>query len=142
MIVIDTSVAVKWVVQEAAVHREDQTEIALSLFDRELVAPDCILGEFANALFKKVQRGEIGMDQARQAVDILPQIIEFVPSAPLVPAALEWAHVLAHPVHDCLFLTLAIQNGLLLVTADEKFVDRCDRHADVLPIRTLHSIDR
>ena len=88
MLVIDTSVAVKWVIPEDGIGIEADTGAALALLADELLAPDCILGEFANALFKKVQRREIGKEQARAAFAILPETIDFFPSAHLVEPAL------------------------------------------------------
>lgn len=137
MLVVDTSVAVKWVVPEDDAHREAASDVALSLLARGLIAPDCIMAEFANALFKKTRLGEIGLDQAREAVAILPDIVSFVPSVPLVAAALEMAQALAHPVHDCLFLTLAVQQGVPLVTADARFVAHCRQRGADLPIHLL-----
>lgn len=141
MLVVDTCVAVKWVVPEDGAHWEAEMDIALDVLPRGLVAPDCIMGEFANALFKKVRRGEIGIEQAREAVAILPDIVSFVPTPPLVPAALDLADRLGHPVHDCLFLALAIQLDLLLVTADAQFVANCRGQLPDLPVRLLGERD-
>ncbi len=141
MLVVDTSVAVKWVVPEDDAHRVIAIDLALTLLPRGLIAPDCIMSAFANALFKKVQFGEIGIDQAREAVAILPEIVNLVPSPPLVPAALDLAHQLSHPVHDCMFLALAVQQELLLVTADARFVAHCRARAAGLPVRLLADRD-
>ncbi len=136
-VIVDTSVAVKWVVPEIG-QSEDGTELALALLDRTLAAPDCIAGEFANALFKKIQRQEIGEVQARRAVAILPDIVDFISSPPLMVAAFELSLRLVHPVHDCLFLVLAMQADGLLVTADAKFVARCRQAMGDPPLCLLH----
>lgn len=135
--VVDTSVAVKWVVRENGSMVEDGTEAALALLAHELVAPDCIVGEFANALFKKVQRGEIGPGQARQAFAILPETVSFFPAVNLVEAALELALDIVHPVHDCIFLVGAIQRDWPLITADAKFYRNCLRTGRPYPVRLL-----
>ena len=51
---MDASVAIKWYVPE--VH----SEIAACLLDgtHELIAPDLLLPEFGNIVWKKVQRGQ------------------------------------------------------------------------------------
>lgn len=139
MIVIDTSVAVKWVVPENGIGVEAGTRAALDLLTQTLVAPDCIMGEFANALFKKVQRKEIKAEQARESVGILPDIVDFLPTAPLVRPALELALDLPHPVHDCIFLIAAMQLDLRLVTADAKFHANCLNGEKPLPIELLGS---
>ncbi len=137
MLVVDTSVAVKWVVPEDGAGIERGTAEALQLLPRGLVAPDCLLGEFANALFKKVQRGEIGMQQARQSVSILPTIVDLVPLAGLISPALELAFHLMHPVHDCAFLALALQIEHPLVTADQAFVEKCRSSNPEFPLYLL-----
>jgi predicted nucleic acid-binding protein len=135
--VVDTSVAVKWVVPEGGSAIEDGTEAALALLAHELVAPDCIVGEFANALFKKVQRGEMGREQANEAFAILPEMVSFFPTANLVQAALELALDIVHPVHDCIFLVGAIQHDVSLITADAKFYRNCLRTGRPYPVRLL-----
>ncbi len=137
MLVIDTSVVVKWVVPETEGRREADTEIALSLLETALVAPDCIIGEFANALFKKIQRGEIERTQAEKSIEILPTLIQFEPISTLIAPAFELACDLEHPVHDCLYLALAIELNAQLVTADMVFVDRCRAFETQYPIIAL-----
>lgn len=138
--VVDTSVAVKWVIPESGKGIEIGTEQALALFDHELDAPDCIIGEFANALFKKVQRREIGAEQAQSAFAVLPQTVSFFPSADLVEAALSLALDVVHPVHDCIFLVGAIQHDVQLVTADRKFYENCAKTGRPYPILMLDEI--
>lgn len=137
MLVVDTSVAVKWVVLESGDHVEAGAEAALELLSHELVAPDCIVGEFANALFKKVRRGEIAEDQARAAFAILPETISFFPTVNLVEGAFTLALDIVHPVHDCVFLVGAIQQGVPLVTADAKFYRNVMRTGLPYPVRLL-----
>ena len=56
--VIDASVAIKWVVDEPG------TEQALLLRRHHLVAPDLLVPECANILWKKIRRGELSEAQA------------------------------------------------------------------------------
>ncbi|MEY4269351.1 MAG: hypothetical protein RLZZ58_567 [Pseudomonadota bacterium] len=137
MLVVDTSVAVKWVVPENPENIEAATDIALSLLTRGLLAPDCMLAEFANAMFKKVRRAEIPQEQARQSVAILPSLVSFLPTSALVAPALDLAMRINHPIHDCIFLVMAVQNDLPLITSDEKFVTRCRADGATYPIHSL-----
>jgi len=57
-IVIDASVAVKWVLDEP------ESQAAVALGDQELIAPALWLAEAANALWRRAQAGEITNDQA------------------------------------------------------------------------------
>lgn len=125
MIAIDTSVAIKWVVPETRDHSESHTDLALSLLERGLVAPDLMLAEFGNALWKKVRRREIGQPQAMEAMRVLPDIVSMLPSGAYAARALEIAFVLDHPVYDCFFLSVAEQHDCQLVTADRRLVSRC-----------------
>ena len=139
MLVVDTSVAVKWVIPENGVGIETDTSLALDLLSYPLAAPDCILAEFANALFKKVQAKEIAKMQAKQSVEILPSIVAFLPIQSFIGDALDLAFELQHPVHDCLFLAMAIRQRIKLVTADLKFLKRCNDVSLAYPIYSLAS---
>jgi predicted nucleic acid-binding protein len=137
MLVVDTSVAVKWVVPENGGNIEDDTGLALDLLSYALIAPDCLVGEFANAMFRKVQADEISAVQAKASIDILPELITFFPTPVLVAAAFDLAIAIGHPIHDCLFLVTAMQHGHPLVTADRKFVARCRKGEIHYPIKSL-----
>jgi len=117
-VVIDASVAVKWVVEE------DGTPEALMLRRRaRLIAPELLVAECANILWKKVQRYELSNDEAFLAARLLQAAdIEFVSSRPLLETATRLAIELDHPAYDCLYLALAVDRACRFVTADERFV--------------------
>lgn len=118
ILVADASVAVKWYVPE--IH----AEAAARLLDpaHELHAPDLILPEFGNIIWKKVRRGEVTVNKGREimraflAVPVLKH-----PATPLLEPAFEIAHGAAQTVYDCTYLALAVALGCQMVTADEKF---------------------
>jgi predicted nucleic acid-binding protein len=115
--VTDASVVVKWFVPE--VH----SAAALRVLDggHELVAPDLLLPEVGNALWKKARKGEITAGQARQilrALDVSPVRIE--PSGTVLEVAFEIASALGRSVYDGLYVALAVVHSGLLVTADRK----------------------
>jgi len=123
LIVVDTSVAVKWVVAEPGHHD------ALALFDlaHPRVAPDLVLPEFAYVLRKKVIRGEITSGQMRAAIASIPSAFtQFVPSADLVDDAVAFAEKLDHSPYDCFFLACALGRGVL-VSADLVFLKKCEQ---------------
>lgn len=116
--VVDASVAMKWVVEEPG------SERARQLSEVRLRAPDVLLIECANALWKKALRGELSKDSAAARLAVLSDApVTVHSSAGLMPAALEMAIELRHPVYDCLYLALAAQNGIPLVTADNRFAE-------------------
>jgi predicted nucleic acid-binding protein len=117
-LVADASVAVKWLVDEP------DHMAARSLLDRneQLQAPDFVLIEAGNVLWKKVRRRELTEEQAADAVDSLPRLFdELVPSNVLIARALHLAIELAHPVYDCLYLACAERANADLVTTDKRF---------------------
>ncbi|MCK6369926.1 MAG: hypothetical protein L6Q83_01160, partial [Gammaproteobacteria bacterium] len=92
-----------------AVPRRDQVAEALALRGRaRLIAPDLLVAECANILWKKVRRRELTRDEALLAGRLLQGAdIELVPMRPLLAAALRLALELDHPAYDCAYLALA-----------------------------------
>jgi predicted nucleic acid-binding protein len=121
LIVIDASVAVKWIVLEA------HHETALGVFDGEWerIAPDLILPEVANVLRKKLKHREITQDQLAIGLHGLTVAIpRLIPSSELVNDAAALSLELDHSVYDCFYLACALGRGILL-SADERFVRKC-----------------
>ncbi len=124
--VIDASIAVKWVVEEPG------TPEALALRRHALAAPDLLIAECANVLWKKVRLKEIGAEEAAMAALLLERAdIELVPMRLLLAEAARLAIALDHPAYDCVYVALAKVNGWRFVTADEKFVRKL--RASALP---------
>jgi predicted nucleic acid-binding protein len=125
-LVIDASIAVKWVIEE------DGTPDALTIRQRaRMIAPELLVPECANILWKKIQRDELTSEQALFAARLL-QIaeIELVPMRSLFEAAMRMAIELDHAAYDCLYLSLAIENKCQFVTADERFLRKLDRRKE------------
>jgi predicted nucleic acid-binding protein len=121
--VIDSSVAVKWVVPETG------SEAATALLGRELWAPSLWLAEAANALRKKIRRGEITEDEARlRARDLVDAPIEAIELPILLPSAMRIAGELGHSIYDCFYLAAALLRDTTLVTADQRFAAKVAGH--------------
>lgn len=118
MIVIDTSVVLKWFVAE------EDSDCAIELIGQQLLAPDLIAAELGNALWKKWRKGEIVADQAQKALQVLPEMVGMMPSLTLAEAAMDIAMTCSHPIYDCYFLALAETCDARLVTADERFLGK------------------
>ena len=95
--VVDASVAVKWYFHESG--RDE----AIALLDaqandnRELLAPDLIVAEFANVLRKKVRRQECREDQAFEILEEWSdQQPELLACSELTTRALELSLLLDH----------------------------------------------
>lgn len=118
-LVIDASVAIKWVIEE------EGTAEALVLRRQQLTAPDLIIPECANILWKKVRRNELSAEEAAFAGRLLANAdIDLVPTRPLMDAAIEIAVLLDHPAYDCMYLALAEQNNVTFVTADSRLITK------------------
>lgn len=121
-VVIDASVALKWVLDEPG------KEAADALLEEELIAPSLWLLEAANALWRRTQRAEINGDEARERLSELfnaPVATTTIEDDLL--AAADLANGLGHPVYDCLYLAMAIRENTYVVTADSRFHAAVDR---------------
>ena len=118
-LVVDASVAVKWVVQEPD---SDQAE---ALLDHPLVAPDLLFAEYANVLWKKLRRGELTGDEAAIAAQALEQLdLTVIASKGYFTRALAIAAELDHPAYDGIYLAVAEAFAVRLVTADARLIRR------------------
>ena len=118
-LVVDASVAVKWVLWEAG------SAEALALTSQDLIAPPLLRVECANALWSAHRRGEItGAEAQAKLNDLVSGGVEFREAD--MAEALRLALQLAHAVYDCVYLALARVEGVAMVTADEKFASKVE----------------
>lgn len=126
--IVDASVAIKWLVPEK------DSELANQLAAKGgLIAPELIAAEIANAVWKKNVRKEISGIPASLTA-ILRVFDSLEPLAPLTRRATEIALELDHPAYDCFYLALAEATDRKLVTADTRFMNKLagSRFADRL----------
>jgi predicted nucleic acid-binding protein len=121
--IVDASVAVKWVVFE------DGSKEALDLLGRELAAPTIWLAEAANALRTKCARGELSEDEASEfALDLADAPVASLDLKELLPMAMRMALELNHAIYDCFYLAAALRNDTKLVTADRRLLAKAAGH--------------
>ena len=132
MLVVDASVAIKWVVDEPG------TTEALALRRRRLVAPDLFIPECANILWKKVRRHELTEAEAILAARLLERSdVELEPMRRLLQRATALAIALDRPAYDCTYLALAEALSCDMATADERLCRKTlppDFKPKVLPL--------
>ena len=98
----------------------DQARVILSS-RRNLCAPDLLLAEVGNVVWKLHRRGELTDQEAESLVDDLLRLsIEFIPAASLVGQALPLAIKTVRTVYDCLYLVLAARHNAIMITADRR----------------------
>lgn len=118
--VVDASITVKWFVPE--VH----TEASLRLLDgsHELLAPDLLLPEFGNILWKKIRLRELTFAEGRDILrGFLAVPVDLHLSQNLLEPAFEIANGIDRSVYDSLYLALAHLQNCRMVTADRRLHD-------------------
>jgi predicted nucleic acid-binding protein len=121
-VVVDASVALKWVFDEP------DSAAAVALRNEELIAPALWLAEAANALWRRAQRGEIAVGEAVEWLsDLRKAPIPSLPIEPHLEQALQLAIEIGHPIYDCLYLALALRHQTHVVTADRSFASAASR---------------
>jgi predicted nucleic acid-binding protein len=117
-IVVDASVAVKWVVHEAG------SDHAVKLLFRRMMAPSLFQAEVGHVLTKRVRRSQLKADQARAGFAFIARQCTLLPIEKLGDRALDLSLELNHSVHDCYYLAAAEASKQPLITADAVFVTK------------------
>ena len=117
-LVVDASVALKWILEE------DGSERARALAARDdLLAPDLILAEVANALWRACRLRRMSAPEAKHGLQTVSKIMaRLEPATRLADVAFAIALELDHPVYDCFYLALAEREAATLVTADRRLL--------------------
>lgn len=118
---VDASMVIKWFVAELL---SDDARLLLSR-RIHLHAPEFLLVEFANTIWKKKRRGEL--PDARPYLEELaglPDIITLHRDGVLVERAISIAMEMDHPIYDCLYLACAESAESDLITADKRFAEK------------------
>ncbi len=118
-LVVDASVAVKWVLPEP------DADKAVALRQREpvLIAPALVVAEIGNAIWKGVRRGDLTRAIAFDALRVAAaHFTSLVPLEELANRAMELAIDHRHPIYDCFYLALAERERAPLVSVDAKLL--------------------
>ena len=118
-LVVDASVAVKWVLPEAG---SDQAA-ALRTEEPDVIAPSLVVAEIGNALWKSALRKDIGRSQALDGLRIATaHFSRLIGIEDLAADAMAFAVDGRHPIYDCFYLALARRENAALITADEDMI--------------------
>jgi len=120
--VIDASVAAMWVLSEP--YSASALALAADCLraKRPMLAPLFMPTEVTSAVYKRIRRGEMTLEQAQEALDVVAGFgvqLEDVPAAH--PRAIALAHELNRPTpHDSYYLVLAEVRAAECWTGDER----------------------
>jgi predicted nucleic acid-binding protein len=118
-LVVDASVATKWVLEEDGSDRA----AALRGLAEDLVAPSLIAAEIGNAVWKRATSKQISPHDAVRALQAaIGPFTRLIPSTELAARSMEIAIALRHPIYDCFYLALAERERCPFVTADQRFL--------------------
>jgi predicted nucleic acid-binding protein len=129
--VLDASVAVKWLVPAPA-PSQSETLIAESIqllqrySDGEVnfFVPDVFWAEVGNVMWKGVRQRRWSSVVAESAIEEIRNRNFFtVSTLTLLPEAIKIALIHDRSVYDCLYVALAIQCRIEMVTADERLAN-------------------
>ncbi len=118
-LVVDASVAAKWVLEEDGSDRA----AALRGSDDDFIAPSLIVAELGNAVWKRAIWKELSARDAVRAIETAISLFtRLMPPAELAARATEIAIELRHPIYDCFYSALAERERCTLITADRKLI--------------------
>jgi predicted nucleic acid-binding protein len=122
-LVLDASVAFKWIVREA--HTDDAIQIRSGILvgTVEAVAPDIYPIELVHAITRAERQKRLtpaeGAAAMADSLIVRPLLVHYLP---LLPRAYEISSSMRIGVYDCLYVALAEREQCELVTADAKLV--------------------
>jgi predicted nucleic acid-binding protein len=127
MIVVDASLAAKWILNEA-----DSPAALNFLFKhgRDLSGPELIFIEVASAIVRRGNEGTVDRKDALRALDKWTiawsdhVIKRFETTQRRLFNASALALELGHPLKDCIYLGLAVELDCELATCDAKFAEK------------------
>ena len=106
LVIPDASFAIKWVITEEHSDKADR------LFGEgyQLLAPELIMVECGNILWKQVRFSGLTRQKAEEALRLLQSFaIDLIPVTPLLARALELGNLIERTVYDSVYLALAEQ---------------------------------
>jgi predicted nucleic acid-binding protein len=129
-LVVDASVVIKWAFPEVL------GEAALRLLAEweTFIAPDFLFAETANAIRKRVRRGEISAEGGLTLMAEIDTVdIEPVSCRDLTADAYEIAVSYGRSVYDAMYVALAMQRKTRLITADDRLFNALANFPKIAP---------
>ena len=127
--VVDASVVLKWVLKET--YSEKVVDLLKKDNSYNLLAPDIMITEVANALWKRVKIGEMSIEMAKalHAGIFVEDAVTIHQSAQYIERAFDLAHETGHnAIYDCVYLAMAESFNCDFLTADEVFFKKANKN--------------
>ena len=139
--VLDASVALKWAVPPASEPLASESLQLLRQYahgEIDFLVPDIFWAEIGNVLWKGSRQRRWTQATAEHiAAEMKAQKFTTVPSLALMTDALKIAFTYDRAVYDCLYVALAIQSKVEMITADERLANAL---ASYLPVKWLGAL--
>ena len=119
-LVVDASIVSKWFLHEGG------SDAARELLKRNWIlhAPDLLVAELGNLLWKRLERKELNLEGAELIMARLAAVpVVLAPVEQLTSMALRIAHLHRRSFYDCTYLALALREKCRMVTADLRFLN-------------------
>jgi predicted nucleic acid-binding protein len=122
--VLDSSVAVKWILEEEHSGRARQLRDDARNVVHQLLAPDVFPVELGHAVTRAERQGRIAApDGWASWLAVMAGSPHLHASLPLMPRAYALSSKIRIGIYDCLYVALAEREQCELVTADERLVN-------------------
>ena len=121
--IVDSNIVAKWLLPEPDSNRAR----ALIAPEYKLRAPDLLMPELANVLWKGARRGDLTTAESGELLKKFLQehidvTVRLLPSRLVIKQALMIAATERHSIYDCIYVALAVQSRCVLITADDRLV--------------------
>src|SRR5689334_17254556 len=124
LLVVDSSVAIKWFLNEPLADQALEILAAVERRDVETIVPDILHAEVANVFWKKhLFQGFARSDCEKYLCDFEALSLPFVPVTRLFQRAFELAVQYRRSVYDILYVALAEREECRFITADERLLN-------------------
>jgi predicted nucleic acid-binding protein len=125
VIVVDASVAIKWLIPE----QDEEAARSLLVDEVQLVAPAVIRVEAHSAILRSFREGKLGGKEARAACEVFERVLEggllqLISDEDIWELALKLAFQARHSFADCLYLAVGKSVGAPVVTSDKLMAQR------------------
>ncbi|HEY4115125.1 MAG TPA: type II toxin-antitoxin system VapC family toxin [Rhizomicrobium sp.] len=125
-VVLDASAAVFLVLPGAPVANLSRILQDVRIDGSRIIAPSILASEVAAAITKMLRMRRITRSEAEEAFEVWQQLLatdlfDLTDANALLKHAFDLSIRVHHPLHDCLYLVLALRDRAAYLTADEIF---------------------